>query len=242
MTFMLVASPFVLQSCDDDDGYSLGNFVVRMATIRVEGGNVYSLEIDNGQKLWVGASDVYWYKPTDGQRAIVNYTLLADREGDFDHVVKVNYLSDVLTKPVDDLTEENEEEFGNDGALIEDMWIGGNYLNVQFRFYLPSHYRHRVSLVKNTTVEDPEDGYIHLEYRYNNQDDVTNVWTRSFVSFYLGDYAPGKAADEYKGIIVKINSAINGEKELKYEFKKSEGNDRTISKLEEFNPTEGKVD
>ncbi|NDV59337.1 NigD-like protein [Bacteroides sp. 519] len=233
-----IVTPFTLQSCDDDDDIY---FIVRMATVNVISGDTFSLETDNGEKLWIATpTNVYWYKPVTGQRVLVKYTILSDEYQGYDHMISLDYISDVLTKSVEELTEENEEEYANDAVHIEDMWIGGNYFNVQFRFCLPNHYKHRVSLVENTTAENPDDGYIHLEYRYNTYDDVTNVWARSLVSFNLGDYAPAEASTEYKGIKVTINSAVNGTKTYSFDFKENADNKR-IEDSEEINPTEGKV-
>lgn len=240
LLMFLITTPVVLQSCDDD-GYSLNDVVVRMSTVRVISGNVYYLETDNGKNLWPAATDIPWYKPIDGQRVLSSYTILSDKYEEYDHMIKVRYLSDVLTKQVEELTAENEEKYGNDKVWVEEMWVGGNYLNVQFRFFLPSYHRHRVSLVKNTTIEDPEDGYIYLEYRYNNEDDETSYWRRSMVSFNLGEYAPDVAADEYKGIKIKINSAVNGERVLTYEFAKDENN-RSVEKPDEIVPATETID
>lgn len=225
ITMLMLAIP-VLQSCDDDDDYSLGKFVFRMATVHVEGGNTYYLEIDNGQKLWPAATDIPWYKPVDGQRVWADFTLLSDEipNTEFDHAIKVNYLFNVLTKTVDELTAENEEEYGNDPAYIEDMWIGGNYLNMQFVVNIPVNELHRVSLVNNTADEAPlidEEGYICLEYRYNRAEEVYNAPRRSYVSFNLGEYGPLRLTDNaIKGLKVKINSIANGEKDIVFEYNK----------------------
>ena len=49
----------VLQSCDnDDDGYSLGNFQVQMATVKVINGANYYLVLDNNKTVWPGATAV----------------------------------------------------------------------------------------------------------------------------------------------------------------------------------------
>lgn len=224
ITMMLIAIP-MLQSCDDD-GYSLGDFTVRMATIHIVNGDTYYLEIDNGQKLWPAATGIPWYKPVDGQRVWADYTLLSDEipETEYAHAIKVNYLFNVLTKTVDELTAENEEEIGNDPAYIEDMWIGGNYLNVQFLINIPVNELHRVSLVENTLTGDPlidEEGYIHLEYRFNKADDVYSNVRRSYVSFNLGEYGPQRLTDNaIKGLKVKINSIKNGEKDIVFEYTK----------------------
>ncbi|NDV84867.1 NigD-like protein [Bacteroides sp. 51] len=224
ITMIMIAIP-MLQSCDDD-GYPLDGFVFRMATVRVESGNTYYLEIDNGQKLWPAATAIPWYKPVDGQRVWADYTLLSDEipNTEFAHAIKVNYLYNVLTKAVEDLTAENEEEIANDPAYIEDMWIGANYLNIQFVINIPINELHRVSLVENTLNEAPlidEEGYICLEYRFNRADDVYTNVRRSYVSFNLGEYGPQRLADDaVKGLKVKINSIKNGEKDIVFEYKK----------------------
>lgn len=239
LTMLFVATMATLQSCDDD-GYSLNDAMQRMATVRVISGTSYYLETDSNEKLGVAASEVMWYKPVDGQRVLANITLLSDEQNGYDHLIKVNFLSNVLTKQVEELTAENEETYGNDKVQIEEIWVSGNYLNVQFRYYIPVHHAHRVSLVENTTAENPDDGYIHLEYRYNNQDDESDYLRRSLVSFNLGDYAPSVAADEYKGIKIKINSIVNGERVLVHEFSRP-GEEKTIEDATDIDLTDGNV-
>ena len=63
--------------------------------------------------------------------------------------VKIEGIQEVLTKEVEDMTAENEEEFGNDPIVIYqgDMWLGGKFLNIIFHQYLPRSEKHRISLV-----------------------------------------------------------------------------------------------
>lgn len=221
---ILVAASPVLHSCNDDNEHSLGEVVRRMATIRVISGNTYYLEIDNGQTLWPSATRIPWYKPVDGQRTIVVYTPLGHLEN-YDEAICVNGLFNVLTKQVEELTTEDEDEYGDDPVMIEHMWIGANFLNIQFVFYIPSHTPHRVSLVLNTTTGKPlvdEEGYINLEYRYNNFNNVTSYLKRSYVSYNLGEYGPlSETLDGVKGLKVRINSAKNGETTIKLNYKDS---------------------
>lgn len=223
ITMMLIAIP-MLQSCDDD-GYSLDGFVFRMATVRVESGNTYSLEIDNGKKLWVATTAIPWYKPVDGQRVWADYTLLGDNpNAEFDHAIRVNYLYNILTKTVEELTADNEEAIGNDPADVRDVWIGGNYLNVQFVIHIPVNELHRVSLVDNTLDGAPlidEEGYICLEYRFNEADDLYANRRVSYVSFNLGEYGPQRLIDNaIKGLKVKVKNSADGEKEYVFDYTK----------------------
>lgn len=113
--------------------------------------------------------------------------------------VKMEGIQEVLTKEVEEMTVENEEEFGNDPILIYqgDMWLGGKFLNIIFRQNLPRSEKHRISLVENKIATEPgepetpetlsigEDGYVHLELRYNTYDDVTDYWGWGRVSYNL---------------------------------------------------------
>ena len=176
---------------------------------------------DRWGQIWPATTDYFWYSPIDGQRVILYFNPLYDNypEG-YDCSVKVLNIKEILTKPIEELTAENEEAFGNDPVDIFEgnMWISGGYLNIIFNQNMPSKMKHLVSLVKNTTITPVQDGYIHLEYRYNTYADTTGYWRNGAVSFNLKSL---KITSETKGIKVKINSAKNGEKEVSFDLKET---------------------
>ena len=181
---LLVVTPFSLQSCDND-GYSLGDYAISYATVkRVT--NSYYLQLDSGDKLWVSAGYLS-YRGIDGQRVIANYTILGDSDGgEFDYYVKVNGLQEILTKNVEEVkSEKDDQEFGNDNFYrLNEMWLGGGYLNVGFSYILPkTSEKHRISLVQNMLKGPLEDEYIHLELRYNTYNNVSNYFANGLVSF-----------------------------------------------------------
>ena len=203
----LVVMGVTFQSCDDGDGYSLGDVAVDWATVNVKGAHVYDFTGDRWGQIWPATTDYFWYSPIDGQRVILYFNPLYDNypEG-YDCSVKVLNIKEILTKPIEELTAENEETFGNDPVDIFEgnMWISGGYLNIIFNQNMPSKMKHLVSLVKNTTITPDQDGYIHLEYRYNTYADTTGYWRNGAVSFNLNSL---EITSETKGIKVKINSA-----------------------------------
>lgn len=233
---LLAVVGVTFQSCDDEDGYSLGDLAVDWATVNVEGAHVYDFTGDSWGSLWPATIDFSGYAPIDGQRVILYFNPLYDNypEG-YDCSIKVLNIREILTKPIEELTADNEEEFGNDAVDIVEgnMWISGGYLNVIFRQNIPSEVKHRVSLVKNTTVTPAQDGYIHLEYRYNTYEDTTGYWTNGAVSFNLNTL---DITSETKGVKVKINSSENGEKEivfgLKEESSPTDMNQMDFSRME----------
>ena len=67
MAICLAVMP-ALQSCDDNDGYSLGDFTPPLwATVRVTG-NAFYLNCDVWGTLWPVNTDIGWYDAVDGQR------------------------------------------------------------------------------------------------------------------------------------------------------------------------------
>lgn len=181
----LALSP-VLQSCDDDDSYSIGDFTPPLwATVRVGGGAFY-LDCDVWGTLWPVNTDLGWYTPVDGQRVITYFNPLWDDFEGYDHAVKILGIQNVLTKQVETLTPETDEDFGNDPVTIYqgDITISGGYMNIIFVQNLPAKEKHRISLVR--PQDDAElygdDGYVHLELRYNDYDDVTGYGAWGIVS------------------------------------------------------------
>lgn len=209
------------QSCDDDEGYSIGDIAVDWVTVNTQGAHVFEFMGDTWGRLWPAATNYPNYSPVDGQRAIIEFNPLYDNypEG-YDCSIKLTRVREILTKQVEELTTENEAEYGNDPVSIFEgnMWISGQHLNVIFNQNLPKEVKHRVSLVRNTTITPPEDGYIHLEYRYNTYDDTTDYRVYGAVSFSLRSL---DITTETKGIKVKINSVNGGEKEITFDLKGS---------------------
>lgn len=216
-----------LQSCDnDDDGYSIGDIGWDWATVRTTGGGGYYLEGDQWGSIFPLSTSIYWFRPVDGERIVAYFNPLQDNYGDYDVAVKMEGVREVLTKKVEDLTAANEADFGNDPIVIYqgDMWLGGKYLNLIFEQNIPQSKKHRISLVKNTTVQPADDGYVHLELRYNTYKDETGYRQWAYVSYDLSEFYPTPQPKEgtssaIKGFKVKINSKTNGERVLTLDLK-----------------------
>lgn len=220
MLVLALITPMV-QSCDDGDGYSIGDFSWDWATVRTTGGGVYYLQGDHWGVIDPVATSIPWYRPVDGERVIAFFNPLMDMPDNKGVQVKMEGIQEILTKDVEEMTAENEEEFGNDPILIYqgDMWLGGRFLNIIFEQNLPRSEKHRISLVQNKigtdepeTLSMDEEGYVHLELRYNTYGDVTERKGWGAVSYNLEKFH--KLTQDMpllKGFKVKINSKENGE-------------------------------
>jgi len=199
-----------LQSCSDDDGYSVGDIATDWVTVRVEGEGVYSFTGDTWGTMYPAANGVWNYSLVEGQRAFLVFNPLFDNYYGYDVGIKAEQIYPFLTKAVEDLTPENEDEYANHPAYLENIWIAGGYMNVIFTQKLASQRKHRVSLVKKSGEQDiADDGYIYLEYRYNTYGDTLNVFNPNagVVCYNLNTLPLGEA----KGIKLKVNEAYYGE-------------------------------
>ena len=209
----------VLNSCDDSEGYSLGDFTApSWATVTtIEDG--FYLNDDSWGTLWPTNQNVYiehkGHLPADGQRVIISFNPLSDKYQKYDHVIKILHMQEVLTKGIETLTIENEKEFGNDPINIypDELCISGKHLNITYLQNAPSDTKHRISLVRPLSDERlyGKDGYINLRLCYNTYEDESGLLVRNAVSFNLASL---KLDAKTKGIRLSYKSTSNGEVEV----------------------------
>lgn len=183
---LLVFATILLTSCNDDDGYSLDKFWVSMATVENPNNEpFFFLNLDNGEVLWTAATNFYNYKPLTGQRIIADYTILNDKApgSSYQHDVKLNDAYNILTKRIFHITPETQDSIGHDPISVNDMWIGSDYLNIQF-YYTGYNKVHFINLVKDESKEYT-DNKIHLEFRHNANNDSQQYKQAGIVSFDL---------------------------------------------------------
>ncbi len=176
----------MLAACSDDEGYSLDNFVIDIATVEnPENNTAFFLNLDNNKRLWTAASNLKYYRPKDGQRVIANYTLLSDKPAgaSYNHNIKLNDVYEVLTKGIFKITPATQDSIGNDFVYIRDMWIGSDFLNVRFD-YPGGNKIHFINLVSDSR-KTYSDGKIHLEFRHNANGDYPHFNLSGIVSFNL---------------------------------------------------------
>lgn len=213
-------------ACSDSDGYSLGDFRISIATVVPEGEMSYSLLLDNGDKLWPAATDVF-YRPDMNQRVFVNYTLLSGKMNGFEHYIKVNDIWNILTKPVIELTEANADSIGNDPVRLNEVWIGNHFLNAGFSFNFSGVRPHAINMVQNKMASGGEADMLVLELRHNAYDSHSSTLFDGFACFDLRPFrVEGKDAIAIK---VKVKD-WTGDKEFELVYKYNELNVTKVQK------------
>lgn len=182
--FSFLIAILTLISCNNKDEHSLGAFHIDIATVVPIGENTYSVLLDNGKRLWPAASDKK-YTPVDGQRVFVNYTTLSDEKDGYDHYVKINDIWDILTKKIIEQTPQNTDSIGNDPVTVNAIWVGSDYLNVDFMFNHGGIRPHAINLVDNPLSSNTTSNAIDLEFRHNAYDSSNTKLYEGFVCFDL---------------------------------------------------------
>ncbi len=216
--FSILALGFT--SCDDD-AYSLGKYWESIVTVNKIGDNTYDFTLDNGQKLWVAAPAGLNLKPKY-KRAIINYTILSDKQDGYDHYIKLNGFYDVLTKNVVYIDPDNkadQDSIGYDAIKIHSIWEGGGYLNIHFGY----NYGETAAHLLNLTSDDPDlsvsNNIVKLEFRHNKEGDPEKYPVKGYVSF---DLTPYKIAGRDKVVFEIKSKDFSGETKIyKIEYKYS---------------------
>ena len=180
-----VLGMFICTSCEDD-GYSPGKFWLTTGTITKDTESYYVVT-DQEEKLWPSVSNVNSDLLEDGMRVLLNYTILGEgNDSEYDFYVRVNQVSQILTKPVfefrSDVSSHIIDSIGNDPVTILDTWFTDDYLNVEFE-YGGAETVHYINLVYDDENAETENGEIILELKHNANDDRYNYRQWGIASF-----------------------------------------------------------
>lgn len=213
---------FIATSCNDDDGYSLGEFRVNMATVKeLESADNFYLQLDNGSKLWIAVPAVVGTPKYE--RVIINYTLLSDSIDGYDHMIRLNGISSILTKDIayiDPDDEVKQDSIGNDPIKIISIWEGGDYMNIKFGFNYGETKQHLISLIADEPDFDITSEPIKLTFRHNKFNDPERYAIQDYVCYNLKPYKDAAIAAERDKITfeVKVLDFKNEEKTYTVEY------------------------
>lgn len=210
----IILASLTFHSCLDDDGYSLDKFWIGVATIESESSGAHYFRLDDSSTLWPVNVDYYTgHNLQDGQRALLNYTILSDSLSGYSHYVKVNGVEAILTKNIaEDMGEKNDSFYGTDPVAVKDIWIGGGYLNIWFGANFGGQVKHFVNALP------VEDGEYALEFRHNAYNDPAVAAATSLVCFDLSSLPDTNG--ETVELTVKVKT-FEGEKIFEFDYNSS---------------------
>lgn len=217
---LLVTMP-LLQSClddwDNDDRSSL-----TIGTVRIIDGKDYYLTLDEGTKMYPGdTTRINNYALIEGQRAFIYFNLLDEKIDGYDYNANINHIENILTKDIYSMPEEKADSIGDDRINISNMWITGDYLNIQYQLYHSNNpdKKHMLNLIINEASDGKNDkeGYVTLEFRQNAYNDSPHTPGTGLISFKLNNIS--NLIKDKKGLNIRFKSLYDGERYLTIDFK-----------------------
>ena len=193
--FIAISLLLLIVSCDDDIKSNENNHI-DIATVQNPNlSTAFYFSLDNGDRLYTNTANLLNYKPKDGQRIIANYSFIETSSATSNSIninVRLNDVYEVLTKGIFKIKPQQQDSIGNDQIEIKSMWIGSDYLNVEFE-YLGLSKTHYISLVSDST-KTFSDNKIHLEFRHNANGDYPTYSKWGIASFNLRSIKPSNAS------------------------------------------------
>lgn len=200
-----------LQSCLDDDDKKYSQLTI--GTIEVIEGKDYYFSLDAGGKMYPGdTTQINNYPLKSGQRTFVYFDLLDEKVPGYDYNAIIYRIENILTKDIVRVpSEESEKNVGNDRINITNLWITGDYLNIQYQFFYDdaSDKKHLLNVIFNEQPDMINEGeYLALEFRHNAFSEKENKLGSGLASFKLKKVK--KLLEGKKGISIRYNSLYEG--------------------------------
>ncbi len=224
---LAVLFPVLFSSCNNDPAepiYRSIGTVINPDSVRN-----YMIISDRGSRL----------KPTnaslilkDGQRILADFYILNEHpaENDYDYDIQYVDLYQILTKDIFEITPETQDSIGNDAVGVYQMWIGSNYLNVEF-YFGAYNKKHFINLVSDS-AKTYNDGKVHLEFRHNSNNDHAAQTEWGLASFDLRSLEKNAVGDSVNIVVHSREYGSTEEKtrELTYKFNSEENTtERTVA-------------
>ena len=200
-----------LHSCLDEKVDSYARLTI--GTIEVIEDNDYFFTLDDGTTMYPGdTTNIHNYTPVTGQRAIVYFDLLDEEVPGYDYNALIYRIENILTKDIYHMPTEKEDSIGDDRINLNNVWISGNYVNVQYQFYYnaESGKTHMLNLVVNDSAPLPADAPLPLEFRHNAYGDTPLQGGTGIVSFRL-DSVRG-LLETGRDVRIRVHTLYNGVK------------------------------
>lgn len=126
------------------------------------------------------------YEFEEDTRVMLKYSVNEQgEEGDsYDYLVDVYSVQDVVLKDIVELNEENRDTIGTDQLVVNDVWVSGGFLNIDFTFY-GDDKTHYINVVKDPDEQSDDPSEVHLQIRHDARDDEPLKRYRGMMSFYL---------------------------------------------------------
>ena len=200
----------ILPSCEDkkEIDYGLDKYYVEIVTAQ----NENEFLSDDGKMIVAMPGDkkrTYAF----GDRVLLNYTLLSPTTSGNNYPVRINGSAKVPLGKLALSDESSIRSAANEPILLESVWLGSHYLNMQFYLNYKS-VTHSIGLLADSTRLESDT--LRVYFTHNTNNDPLGYPHHAYISFNLKDLlgAQGNA----RPVSVQINSSNYGNKTYEFEY------------------------
>lgn len=172
-------------SCLDDDQETTPIQYLEMGIVKIGASDEIRIFTDSGLLLEL-VSYPTGFEYEEGTRVMAKYSVNEDGEeaDEYDYLVEVYSIQEVRLKDIVELNEESRDTIGDDQIFIDDIWVSGDFLNIDFSFY-GSGEIHYINVVKDPEEQTDDPSNIYLEVRHDGQGDEMLERYRGIMSLRL---------------------------------------------------------
>jgi hypothetical protein len=179
MIILVVAISIIATNCakEDDNAY-FPYSAIGLLHITTDSTILVS---DENERLLIKTSISSDFK--DNDRVVIQFKETEETlpQG-INSVIEVGEVIKVLTKPIFVLQSQFIDSIGDDELTINSLWVGKNYLNLNFTYY-GGYQDHYINLTRQPG--DIRTDTVELAIKHNNNEDSGNSGFYAFVSFDL---------------------------------------------------------
>lgn len=172
-------------SCLDDDQESTPMRYLEMGIVKMGDADEIRVLTDSELLLELDSYPTGFDYEED-QRVMLQYSVskLNQESADYDYLVDVYSVQEVRLKDVIELNQENRDTIGDDQIYINEVWVSGDFLNVDFYFYGDGEV-HYINVVKDPEEQTDDPSKVYLQIRHDARDDDMVERYRGIMSFKL---------------------------------------------------------
>lgn len=154
----------------------------------------FAIQLDNGESMYPAKVHVNYKAKEEAQRAIIFFSENSKPVAPFTYSVNIHGITELETKEIE-LASSSDDKLGEDGIEIVEAYIGGGYLNIEFKVNIDPYSKdqnHVISLVDNQINGEPKyTSHYPLELRFKRDHSVQDnrgVAVSNIACFYIGNY------------------------------------------------------
>ena len=151
-------------------------------------------QLDNGDRIYPSSIRVQYEPKAEPVRAIIYFKEIAEPVQGFTYNADIYSITELITQDIKTVTTAAADTL-KDGVEITNAYIGGGYLNIEFKAYVdPYNTKQEVTVELQDMRIDGEPAYdsyypLTLGFRcYPSLADGMGYEVSSIACFYIGDY------------------------------------------------------